>query len=136
MSLTLQVPISAAPPQGDITEIPEEYLNDLIAELHIWADLHHPNICQFLGAVTIKGCPLTLVATYCENGSLSELVVKHGMAKTRFPWEDAIRYAVGTASGMFYLHSHKPNPIMHRDLKPANLLIVRSTDATAHSQAR
>ena len=51
------------------------------------------------------------------------LLQRHHTVGTVIKWDDAMKYATGIASGMFYLHCRKPVAIMHRDLKPANCLI-------------
>lgn len=83
-------------------------------------------MCQFLGAVTRPGYPVTLIADYCENGSLAVILERHHGKRQPMAYSDKLRYAYGIASGMFYLHSRKPEPVVHRDLKPANCLIVRA----------
>lgn len=76
--------------------------------------------------MTRPGVPVTLVADYCENGSLAAVLERHFVQHTQMAYSDKLRYAYGISSGMFYLHSRKPEPVIHRDLKPANCLIVRT----------
>ncbi len=96
------------------------------AELAVWCRLHHPNVCQFLGACTRggpDGVPPTLVLECCPLGALGTLMRRHSNLGTYIKWDDAMRYALGIAAGMSYLHGRRPHAVMHRDLKPANCLL-------------
>lgn len=90
---------------------------DFRDELELLQKLRHPNIVQFLGAVTISE-PHMLVTEYLPRGNLHEIVKRKGPLSAA----EAVRYALDVARGMTYLHEHKPDPIVHRDLKPRNLL--------------
>ena len=99
------------------------------AELAIWCRLHHPNVCQFMGACTrggSDGMPPTLVLECCTLGALSTLMQRHTTRGTFIKWEDALRYATGIAAGMSYLHGRRPHAVMHRDLKPAKCVLVHA----------
>ena len=101
-----------------------QYLQDLISELLMWSRLHHPNICQLLGAVTRPGHPITLVSDFCPGGTLRQALARHAAeAGGRMPFWDSLRHCTGIAAGMAYLHSRRPQAVVHRDLKPANCLI-------------
>lgn len=54
--------------------------------------------------------------------SLLDVLKTHTASGTPFSLQRSLRYAIQFATGMVYLHTHKP-PILHRDLKPANLLL-------------
>ena len=77
-----------------------------MAELHLWSRMHHPNICQFLGAVTKMTDSVILVANYCEQGSLHDVLCKHFKDQNKIPFLQRMRYAQGIACGMSYLHRH------------------------------
>ncbi|CAI5464542.1 unnamed protein product [Closterium sp. Yama58-4] len=91
-------------------------LNEFRQELRILQSLRHPNIVQFLGAVT-KSRPRMIVTEYLKV-NLRDVIRKKGA----LPAHEALRYALDVARGMCYLHAHRPDPVIHRDLTPSNLL--------------
>ncbi|CAI7900463.1 unnamed protein product [Closterium sp. NIES-54] len=91
-------------------------LNEFRQELRILQSLRHPNIVQFLGAVT-KSRPRMIVTEYLKV-NLRDVIRKKGA----LPAHEAMRYALDVARGMCYLHAHRPDPVIHRDLTPSNLL--------------
>lgn len=105
-------------------------LAEFRAELAVWCRLHHPHVCQFLGAITRagSGMPPSLVLELCPLGNLGTLMQRHSTWGTFVKWDDAIRYTAGIAAGMHYLHGRRPHAVMHRDLKPANCLIDGSNN--------
>ena len=103
------------------------------------AKARHPNIVQFVGAVT-QNLPMMIVVEHnpkvkhssffpsfhvctcnhnCSNvvnfqGDLSEYLQKKG----RLSPSKALRFALDIARGMNYLHECKPDPVIHCDLRP------------------
>ncbi|KAG0630644.1 hypothetical protein M758_1G194000 [Ceratodon purpureus] len=94
-----------------------QIVKEFVDELALLANLSHPNIVQFLGAVTTQR-PMVMVTEYLPKGDLHDLMEKKG----KLDPGTAICFALDIARGMNYLHQHKPNAIVHRDLKPRNLL--------------
>ncbi|KAK6116449.1 hypothetical protein DH2020_049911 [Rehmannia glutinosa] len=93
---------------------------DFRHEVNLLVKLRHPNIVQFLGAVTEKK-PLMLITEYLRGGDLHQ----HLKGKGALNPSTAINFALDIARGMAYLHS-EPNVIIHRDLKPRNVLLVNT----------
>ncbi|KAG0612243.1 hypothetical protein M758_6G012600 [Ceratodon purpureus] len=85
-------------------------------ELDLLQRLRHPNVVQFLGAIT-QSTPMMIVTEFLPQMDLG----KYLKEKKRLDPERAVSYALDIARGMNYLHEHKP-PIIHCDLKPSNLL--------------
>ncbi|PPD79546.1 hypothetical protein GOBAR_DD23516 [Gossypium barbadense] len=95
-------------------------IQDFRHEVNLLVKLRHPNVVQFLGAVTGKK-PLMLITEYLRGGDLHQyLKEKNGLNSSA-----AINFALDIA-GMAYLHN-EPNVIIHRDLKPRNVLLVNSS---------
>ncbi|CAD5166256.1 unnamed protein product [Musa acuminata subsp. malaccensis] len=92
-------------------------------ELALLQQIRHPNVVQFLGAVT-QSSPMMIVTEYLPKGDLRAFLKREG-AQTP---ASAVRYALDIARGMNYLHEHKPEAIIHRDLEPSNILL----DDTGH----
>ncbi|KAL3698966.1 hypothetical protein R1sor_016988 [Riccia sorocarpa] len=92
-------------------------VQDFRHEVELLVKVRHPNIVQFLGAVTKKP-PLMLITEYLPGGDL------HVELKEKGPLPSAtiVNYALDIARGVTYLHNG-PNTIIHRDLKPRNVLI-------------
>ncbi|XP_047958820.1 integrin-linked protein kinase 1-like isoform X1 [Salvia hispanica] len=95
-------------------------IQDFRHEVNLLVKLRHPNIVQFLGAVTERK-PLMLVTEYLRGGDLHQ----HLKGKGSLTPSTAVNFALDIARGMAYLHS-EPNVIIHRDLKPRNVLLVNS----------
>ncbi|KAJ4972619.1 hypothetical protein NE237_005793 [Protea cynaroides] len=96
-------------------------IQDFRHEVNLLVKLRHPNIVQFLGAVTEKK-PLMLITEYLRGGDLHQHLKEKGSLSP----STAVNFALDIARGMAYLHN-EPNVIIHRDLKPRNVLLVNSS---------
>ncbi|PIN03932.1 Tyrosine kinase [Handroanthus impetiginosus] len=96
-------------------------IQDFRHEVNLLVKLRHPNIVQFLGAVTEKK-PFMLITEYLRGGDLHQHLKEKGALNP----STAINFAMDIARGMAYLHS-EPNVIIHRDLKPRNVLLVNAS---------
>lgn len=90
-----------------------ERINAFTNELTIVEKARHPNVVQFVGAVT-QNIPMMIVLEYHAKGDLASYLQKKG----RLSPSKALRFALDIARGMNYLHECKPDPIIHCDLKP------------------
>ncbi|KAH9613709.1 hypothetical protein KSS87_002740 [Heliosperma pusillum] len=102
---------------GDEVFIDEEKLRAFRDELALLQRIRHPNVVQFLGAVT-QSTPMMIVTEFLSKGDLYEYLQDRGGLKPR----TAVRYALDIARGMSYLHEIKPHPVIHCDLEPSNIL--------------
>ncbi|WOK95715.1 serine/threonine-protein kinase TNNI3K-like [Canna indica] len=91
-------------------------------ELALLQQIRHPNVVQFLGAIT-QSSPMMIVTEYLPKGDLCN----HLKSKEPISPAVAVRYAIDIARGMNYLH-RQSEPIIHGDLEPSNILI----DDTGH----
>ncbi|POO03481.1 Serine/threonine protein kinase [Trema orientale] len=96
-------------------------IQDFRHEVNLLVKLRHPNIVQFLGAVTERK-PLMLITEYLRGGDLHQYLKEKGSLSP----STAVNFALDIARGMAYLHN-EPNVIIHRDLKPRNVLLVNSS---------
>lgn len=96
-------------------------LEDFKMEYQISCNLNHTNLLHsnYLGT-TEDGRRAYLVMPLCPDGSVSKLV---GKVDERTIW----RFIYDVASGLAYLHDHKP-PLIHQDIKPDNILIAPNGD--------
>lgn len=88
-------------------------------EVAVLCRIRHPHIVLLLGASPESGY---LVYEYMANGSLEDRLLRKGVTPP-LPCFLRFRIAWEVASGLFFLHSCKPEPFVHRDLKPANILL-------------
>ncbi|XWS44484.1 hypothetical protein CRYUN_Cryun15aG0049000 [Craigia yunnanensis] len=95
----------------------EEKVKAFRDELALLQKIRHPNVVQFLGAVT-QSIPMIIVTEYLPKGDLRAYLKKKGTLKLTL----AVKFALDIARGMNYLHEHKPEAIIHRDLEPSNIL--------------
>ncbi|KAF3451079.1 hypothetical protein FNV43_RR07168 [Rhamnella rubrinervis] len=95
-----------------------ESINAFKHELTLLEKVRHPNVVQFVGAVT-QNMPMMIVSEYHPKGDLGSYLQKKG----RLSPSKALRFALDIARGMNYLHECKPDPIIHCDLKPKNILL-------------
>jgi len=97
--------------------IPNEVLEEFRHEAEMLMKLYHPNIVAFMG---MCGHPhMYLVTEFMEGGTLFSLIHKE---KIHLSIDIIRQYAIDIASGMNYMHTHKPT-IIHRDLKSLNILL-------------
>jgi serine/threonine protein kinase len=80
--------------------------------------IYHPNICLFMGAVTIPG-KLMIVTELVAKGNLETLLHDE---KINLPLPLRMRMARDAALGVLWLHESTPT-FIHRDLKTSNLLV-------------
>eukprot|EP00005_Dracoamoeba_jomungandri_P012430 CAMPEP_0174274392 /NCGR_PEP_ID=MMETSP0439-20130205/57854_1 /TAXON_ID=0 /ORGANISM="Stereomyxa ramosa, Strain Chinc5" /LENGTH=605 /DNA_ID=CAMNT_0015366131 /DNA_START=617 /DNA_END=2434 /DNA_ORIENTATION=- len=82
--------------------------------------IRHPNIVLFLGVTVGHNLGIGILTEYCPKGSLVSLFQQEDVTVL---WNIRMKIAIGTALGMYHLHSSYP-PIIHTDIKPANILLL------------
>ncbi|KAF5810804.1 putative protein kinase TKL-Pl-5 family [Helianthus annuus] len=102
---------------GDELFTDKEKVRAFRDELELLQKIRHPNVVQFLGAVT-QSSPMMIVTEYLPKGDLRLFLKRKGALKPI----TALKFAMDIARGMNYLHENKPEPIIHRDLEPSNVL--------------
>ncbi|XP_010251399.1 PREDICTED: serine/threonine-protein kinase TNNI3K-like isoform X2 [Nelumbo nucifera] len=95
-----------------------ESINAFKHELTLLEKVRHPNVVQFVGAVT-QNIPMMIVSEYHPKGDLGSYIQKKG----RLSPSKALKFALDISRGMNYLHECKTGPIIHCDLKPKNILL-------------
>mmetsp|Transcript_477 Transcript_477/g.652 ORF Transcript_477/g.652 Transcript_477/m.652 type:complete len:554 (-) Transcript_477:90-1751(-) len=89
-------------------------------EMSIMKRIAHPNVCLFMGSsFNEKTTKLHIVVELCA-GDMNSLILEK--KDVDYPLSQRLTWAKQAATGLAWLHSLKPNPILHRDLKLANLL--------------
>ncbi|KAG6331498.1 hypothetical protein ID866_7594 [Astraeus odoratus] len=92
-----------------------ETIKAAVREVHTWSKLSHVNVIRLLGITTEFNNTISFVSEWTENGNAHNYV--QDVTVDPRPLLD------GIASGLAYLHNHKPTAIFHGDLKGANVLI-------------
>ncbi|BBH05808.1 U-box domain-containing protein kinase family protein [Prunus dulcis] len=94
--------------------------------------IRHPNLITMLGFCTELRC---IVFEYMHNGSLRDVFLRDILfssqisSKTRkrtLGWHDRARIASEICSGLGFLHTGKPRPIVHGRLSLSNILLDRN----------
>ena len=94
--------------------------DEFVEEYKTAYGLHHPNLLTATYYDVWDNRPY-LVMEFCENGASDKLV---GNISEKELW----RFIRDVASGLAYLHSLEPEPIIHQDIKPENVLINNSNN--------
>ncbi|KAL2938522.1 Integrin-linked protein kinase 1 [Bienertia sinuspersici] len=101
---------------GDDVAMDEEKVKAFTDELALLQKIRHPNVVQFLGAVT-QSSPMMIITEYLPKGDLRAFLArKHALKPLT-----TVKFALDIARGMNYLHENRP-AIIHRDLEPSNIL--------------
>jgi len=95
-----------------------ESINAFKNELTLLEKVRHPNIIQFVGAVT-QNIPMMIVVEFHPKGDLGCYLQKKG----RLSPSKSLKFALDIARGMNYLHECKPDPVVHCELMPKNILL-------------
>jgi serine/threonine-protein kinase len=94
-------------------------LNDFLREASILMSLSHPGLCRVFGTF-FEGRKVFLVMEYVEGHNLEDELIGLGRPLN---WQDVMRWGMGLADVLAYLHSQNP-PVIYRDLKPANVMLT------------
>ena len=99
---------------------------DFLRECHLWSNLRHPNVVQFLGVFYPTGDESGLPFMIMEKmkKTLTVLVKKY----PDIPLLVKLSLLHDVVLGLRYLHAHTP-PILHCDLSPNNILVTSHLEA-------
>ncbi len=100
---------------GSDKEMAQEFF---LREVHVLADLDHPNIVRVLDQFR-ENDKYYLVMEYVEGQNLHEMLMKRGEP---FDEKTVVKWAITICNVLKYLHTHNP-PVIYRDLKPSNIMI-------------
>ncbi|KAI4325348.1 hypothetical protein MLD38_030758 [Melastoma candidum] len=91
-------------------------------EVEVLSSIRHPNMVLLVGACPENGC---LIYEYMDYGNLEDRLFRSD-GSPPIPWRNRFVIAAEIASGLFFLHQTKPEPLVHRDIKPSNILLDRN----------
>ena len=95
--------------------VSDHNIQQLVREIDIFAKCHHHNLLKFIGA-TLEGDPIIL--TELMHTNLCTVIKQHKLHDYQI-----IPLLQDIASGINYLHSFTPEPIIHRDISSTNVLL-------------
>nr|VDD28632.1 unnamed protein product [Brassica oleracea] len=90
-------------------------------------EIRHPNLVAIAGFCPEK--PKCILFEYMHNGNLRDNLFTSQRKSRRskiLTWHDRIRIAHQVCSGLGFLHSVKPKPIVHGRLTPSKILLDRN----------
>jgi outer membrane protein assembly factor BamB len=88
-------------------------------EANILASLSHPAIPKVYDYFS-EGDRYFLVQEFIDGKDLEAILDELGRP---MPPERVVDYAIQVCEVLFYLHNHRPTPVIFRDLKPANIML-------------
>ena len=97
-----------------------EYIQLLVREIYTMAQLRHPNLLQFIGAIFNDPLGIPMIITEIMDISLRNAYEKKQL--TPVPICTCLSIMRDVAVGLNYLHC-LPDPIIHRDVSSANVLL-------------
>ena len=100
--------------------IHDQMMNRLYGELTLMTQVHHPNIVQYKGVCFLEDETMPVFLMERLTSSLHSYLLKPTNLKISLVRKLSILCDV--ASGLVYLHNHKP-AIIHRDLSATNVLL-------------
>ena len=125
LGFSRQVAVKVLKPERDADP---KYVQDLLAEAALLAELRHPSIVQVYSVEEIDGVVLVSMELV-GGGSLLELLHAARRHRLRLPRAVVLDLGIQLCDGLDYAwngrrDSGEPFHLVHRDLKPANLLLT------------
>ncbi|XP_026661596.2 nodulation receptor kinase-like [Phoenix dactylifera] len=105
--------------------IKDGYAETFVREVTSLSHVRHPNLVALRGYCEEED-ECFLVYELCSRGNLSEWLF--GKDKI-LSWIQRLKIAIGSARGLWFLHTYPGGCIVHRDIKPANILLDEDFEA-------
>ena len=101
----------------------EKEKQQLVSEVNILRELHHPNIVRYYDRIIDKEqTKIYIVMEFCERGDMAQLIKKMRRDKEFASEEKVWRVLAQISAALFACHRKKEGSrVMHRDLKPGNV---------------
>ncbi|XP_057513201.1 probable LRR receptor-like serine/threonine-protein kinase At1g06840 [Actinidia eriantha] len=93
---------------------------EFLTEIELLSRLHHRNLVSLIGYCD-EDDEQMLVYEFMPNGTLRDHL--SGKRKEPLSFAMRLRFALGSAKGILYLHTEADPPIFHRDIKASNILL-------------
>ena len=108
----------------------EKEKQNIVSEVNILKDLHHPNIVQYYDRIIDKkNQKIYIIMEYCEGGDIGNIIKKLKKTKEYFPEELIWKFFIQVLMALKTCHNHKEGKILHRDIKPSNIFLDGENNA-------
>jgi serine/threonine protein kinase len=101
-------------------ELSDRQITTLKQEIAAIRKTNHGNIIEICGA-SLSYPDICIVTPFQDYGNLGTLLYDPDIEISP---QDAMKYAIHVAKGLYYLHDLKPSPICHGNIKLSNILVV------------
>ncbi|KAG7944215.1 hypothetical protein I3843_15G088500 [Carya illinoinensis] len=95
-------------------------------EIELLSRVHHKNLVGLVGFCFEQGKQI-LIYEFMPNGTIRDSL--SGKSGIYLDWNRRLYIALGSATGLAYLHEHANPPIIHRDVKSTNILLDENLTA-------
>ncbi|XP_057501255.1 putative U-box domain-containing protein 50 [Actinidia eriantha] len=101
------------------------------AKVKLLSHIRHPHLLAMFGFCSELKC---IVFEYMHNGWLRDALfsLRRGSRSRNLNWHARIRIAAQISSGLGFLHSAMPRPIVHGNLSPSKILLDHNLVAKIH----
>ncbi|KAK1589326.1 hypothetical protein Q3G72_032771 [Acer saccharum] len=97
------------------------------SKVRLLSDIRHPHLVAMMGFCSELKC---IVLEYMHNGNLRDNLFTSPRNYRKYNralrWPDRIRIAHEVCSGLSFMHSAEPRPLVHGHLVPSNILLDRN----------
>ena len=108
----------------------EKEKQNIVSEVNILKELHHPNIVQYYDRIIDKkNKKIFIIMEYCEGGDIGNIIKKLKKTKEYFPEELIWKFFIQVLMALKTCHNHKEGKILHRDIKPSNVFLDGENNA-------
>lgn len=108
----------------DYGRMTEKEKQNIVSEVNILRDLHHPNIVRYYDRIIDKkNTKIYIIMEYCEGGDIGLLIKRLKKSNELIPEEIIWKIFTQLVLALFECHNHKDGKILHRDIKPSNVFL-------------